>query len=393
MARPPARAASLQISVGSLQTALRAGVFFYHGAMNTSPYYSIRYWRYVAGAWLAIALFDAMQTVVSMKAMGMQHAWVTLFFVTVASWLPWGVLTPAILGLLRRFRLPSRELAPWSVHIAACVAVGATWGAWAALLEHATNPFAYARGAGPFPLLLTEKFLGNLVIDALLYGAVVALGMTLDAHNRLLHEHATSARLAELLAQAQLAALRLQIEPHFIFNTLNAATGLIREKKDQEAIALIAAFGDLLRRVTERSERQFVSMAEEIEFARKYLDIQQLRFAERLRYRIDIPDALMTAQVPDFIVQALVENAIKHGIAKRARGGELRVAASSDGAVLTVSVTNDGPPLAEPLQERVGLSNTRQRLLALYGERSSLTLQNHAGSGVLATITLPYRVQ
>lgn len=392
MARSPARGASLRISVRSLQSALRGWLFFYDGAMNTSPYSSMRHWRYVAGAWLAIALFDALQTVVSMKAMGMRHAWVTLFLVTLASWLPWAVLTPAILGLLRRFRLPSRQLTSWGVHIAACLAVGAVWGIWAALLEHATNPFAYAQGAGPFKLLLTGKFLGNLIVDALLYGAIVALSMTLDAHNRLLHQHAKSARLAELLAQAQLAALRLQIEPHFIFNTLNAATGLIREKKDSEAIALIAAFGDLLRRVTERSERQFVSMAEEIEFARKYLEIQQLRFAERLRYRIDIPSALMAARVPDFIVQALVENAIKHGISKRARGGELRVAASGDGAVLTISVSNDGPPLAEPLQERVGLSNTRQRLLALYGDHSSLTLQNHAG-GVLATITLPYREQ
>jgi signal transduction histidine kinase len=391
MARAAARVASLRISVGSLHSSLRARLFFYDGGMNTSPYHPIRSWRYVAGAWAAIALYDALQTVVSMKAMGMRHAWVTLFFVTLASWLPWAVLTPAILGLLRRFRLPSKAPTSWSVHIVACVAIGAVWGAWAALLEHATNPFAYAAGAGRFTLLWTEKFLGNLVVDALLYGAIAALSMTLDAHNRLLHQHATSARLAELLARAQLSALRLQIEPHFIFNTLNAATGLIREKKDNEAIALIAAFGDLLRRVTERSERQFVSMAEEIEFARKYLEIQRLRFAERLRYRIDVPDALMSAQVPDFIVQALVENAIKHGISKRARGGELRVAASRDGAVLTVSVSNDGPPLAEPLQERVGLSNTRQRLLALYGDRSSLTLQNHAGAGVLATITLPYR--
>ena len=389
MERPPARAASLQISVGSLQTVLRAGVFFYHGAMNTSPHYSIRYWRYVAGAWLAIALFDALQTVVSMKAMGMQHAWVTLFFVTVASWLPWAVLTPAILGLLRRFRLPSRELAPWSVHIAACVAVGATWGAWAALLEHATNPFAYARGAGPFPLLLTEKFLGNLVIDALLYGAIVAVGMTLDAHNRLLHQHATSARLAELLAQAQLAALRLQIEPHFIFNTLNAATGLIREKKDQEAIALIAAFGDLLRRVTERSERQFVSMAEEIEFARKYLDIQQLRFAERLRYRIDIPDDLMTAQVPDFIVQALVENAIKHGISKQIQGGLVRVIADFRGNNLELLVQNSGQLSETQNEEGFGIKSTQDRLNLMYQGKGVFEIRNLDATMVESKVVLP----
>ncbi|MBA5636321.1 histidine kinase [Duganella sp. LX20W] len=359
--------------------------------MKTATYPAPGAWRYVAGAWLALALFDATQTVVSMRAMGMHHAWLTLYLVTAASWAPWAVLTPAILRLLGRFRLPSAKLLHWSVHGAACLAVGVAWATWSALLEHATNPYAYAAGPGAFGPLWQAKFLGTVVVDVLLYGAIAALSMTLEAHNRLWQQRAAGARLAELLAQAQLAALRLQIEPHFIFNALNAVTGLIREHREQEAIAAIAALGDLLRRVTDRSQRQFVSMEEEIDFLRKYLDIQRMRFAERLRYQIDIPDELMQAQVPDFIAQALVENAIKHGIARRAKGGEVRVSATCDGAVLTLRVANDGPPLPEPLQERVGLANTRQRLLALFGDAAALSLHNLAGHGVLATITLPYR--
>lgn len=156
---------------------------------------------------------------------------------------------------------------------------------------------------------------------------------------------------------------------------------------------MIAALGDLLRRVTDRSQRQFVTMKEEVEFLRKYLDIQQLRFAERLRYRIDIPDEIMAALVPDFIVQALVENAIKHGISKRVRGGEIRVDATREDGLLMLKVFNDGPSLPEQIQEQVGLANTRQRLLALYGQAQELTLQNQATAGVLATITLPYREQ
>ncbi len=361
--------------------------------MTATAYYPTNSWRYVAGAWLLLALFDATQTVVSMRAMGMHHAWLTLFFVTFASWAPWALLTPLALGLLRRFRLPSPDVKPWAMHAATCLAIGAAWAVWSALLEHATNPLANIYGPDPLGLLWKAKFLGNLVGDVLLYGAIVAVSMTLDAHNRLLHQQAAGARLAELLAQAQLAALRLQIEPHFIFNALNAVTALIRENKSSDAIAMIAALGDLLRRVTERSERQFVTLEEEAEFLRKYLDIQQMRFAERLRWRLDIPATLLKAQVPDFIVQALVENAIKHGISKRAIGGELKVTAASDGASLTLSVFNDGPQLQDPLQEGVGLSNTRQRLLALYGNAQALTLQNQAGTGVLATITLPYREQ
>src|SRR5476649_2771042 len=246
-------------------------------------------------------------------------------------------------------------------------------------------------GADPFGLLWEGKFLGNLVVDVILYGVIVAISTSVNAHNRLWHQRAAGARLSESLAQAQLAALRVQIEPHFIFNSLDAVTDLIREKRDHDAIAVIAALGDLLRRVTDRSPRQFVTMREEGEFLRQYLEIQQLRFAERLRYQIDIHGEIMSALVPDFVLQALVENAIKHGISKRVRGGEIRVGATREAGLLTLKVFNDGPPLPEHIQEQVGLANTRQRLLALYGPAQELTLQNHATAGVLASITLPYR--
>ncbi|HXA47937.1 MAG TPA: histidine kinase, partial [Burkholderiaceae bacterium] len=294
-------------------------------------------------------------------------------------------------ALLQGFRLPTKEAMPWLAHAAACLAIDAASATWGALLEHATNPLANSYGPDAFADLWKAKFLGNLVGNVILYGAIVALSLTLEAHKRLAQQQAASARLSELLAQSQLAALRLQIEPHFIFNSLNAVTGLIREEKGNVAIGVIAALGDLLRRVTDQSDRQFVTLEEEISFLRKYLDIQQMRFAERLRYRMDIPDELMKAQVPDFILQPLVENAIKHGIAKRARGGELTVHATRDGAVLTLCVYNDGPLLPEQVRDGVGVTNARQRLLALYGNAQAMTLQNRGDTGVLATVTLPYR--
>ncbi|QGZ40397.1 sensor histidine kinase [Pseudoduganella flava] len=345
--------------------------------------------RQAALGWLALGLVDGTQVVVSMRAMGMHHAWVTLFVVTVASWAVWAAFTPVPLALLRRFPLPSRRVAAWLVHGVACLAIGVLWAAWAALLEHETNPYAYPEGPDPFLPLLRSKLLANLIGDVVLYGAIVALHAALEARARLLHQRAASARLAELLAQAQLAALRVQLEPHFLFNSLNAITALIRVNKGDEAIALTAALGDLLRRVTDRSERQLVTIEEELDFIRNYLDVQRIRFAERLRYRIDVPDSLKSALVPDFIVQPLVENAIKHGIAKRAKGGELTVAASADGGTLTLSVYNDGPPLPASWREGVGLANTRQRLRALYGGAEALTLRNEAAAGVLATLTLP----
>lgn len=360
-------------------------------AMTASTDYPRHTWRHIAGIWLAIGLFDATQTVVSMRTMGMQHAWTTLFIVTVVEWVAWALFTPIALDVLRRYPLPSRRPAHWAIHALACVAIGAAWCAWSALLEHVTDPFAYPKGPAPFLLLWESKFLGNLVGDIILYGAILALGITVQTQTRLLHQQAAGARLAELLAQAQLNALRLQLEPHFIFNALNAITALIRDDKDKEAIATTAALGDLLRRVTDRSARQFVSVADEIDFLQKYLAIQQMRFAERLRVAIDVPDALLKAQVPDFIVQPLVENAIKHGIAKRARGGAVTVSVTLAGATLTLAVFNDGPALPAQVLDGVGLANTRQRLRALYGDAQGLTLHDAAAGGVLATVILPYR--
>lgn len=348
-------------------------------------------WLQVGAAWLIIALFDATQTLVSMRAMGMHHAWRALFGVTAASWAVWPIATPAIFALLQRFRLPSRSVMHWLVHGAACVPISLAWATWTALLEHLTNPLANPRGPDAFADIWYPKFCGMLIVSVILYGAVVALSVTLDAHNRLARQQAASARLSELLAQAQLATLRLQLEPHFVFNSLNAVTGLIREERGNDAIAVIAALGDLLRRVTDHSDRQYVVLEEEIAFLRKYLDIQQMRFAERLCYHIEIPDELRAAQVPDFILQPLVENAIKHGIGKRAKGGALRVGAARDGALLTLTVYNDGPLLPADPGEGVGLANARQRLAALYGSEQTLGLKNWNDTGVLATITLPYR--
>ena len=348
-----------------------------------------RLWRNAAAGWCALGLFDATQTVISMRAMDMHHAWVTLFIVSVLSWAVWALFTPVPLLLLRRFVLPSRRVRNWLVHGAACLAIGVAWATWTAMLEHVTDPFAYPHGPDPFWPLLQSKFLGNLVGDVVFYGAIVVMSASADARARLLEERTASAQLSVLLAQTQLAALRLQLEPHFIFNALNAVTALIREKKDTEAIAMTAGLGDLLRRVTDQSERQFVTLEEETDFLRKYLAIQGMRFVERLRYKIDIPAALLTARVPDFILQPLVENAIKHGIARRVKGGDLHVTAHCDGDRLTLSVYNDGPPLQEPVVENVGVGNTRQRLQALYGGAQALTLASDGGTGVLATIVLP----
>ncbi len=347
-------------------------------------------WHYIAGAWLAIALFDASQTVFVMRAEGMHHAWTTLFFVRLVSWLVWALATPCVYALVRRFPLPAPRVLPWLIHAAACIGIGAVSATWIALLESTLDPWLEPHGPPSFVNVWQGNFMGSLLGDLILYGAILAVRAVFETRQRLARQEADSARLNAMLAQAQLAALRLQLEPHFMFNSLNAITALVREGRNDEAVTMIASMSELLRRVTDRSERQLVALEEEAAFLGKYLDIQGVRFADRLRCRLDIPEELKTARVPDLILQPLVENAIKHGIARQLKGGEVRVSAVSDGATLTLNVYNDGPALRDDYQPGVGLNNARRRLTALYGEACAVTLRNQA-SGVLASISLPYQ--
>jgi LytS/YehU family sensor histidine kinase len=215
----------------------------------------------------------------------------------------------------------------------------------------------------------------------------------LDSRERLSLQQTETARLNEQLSKAQLNALRRQIEPHFLFNTLNAIAGLVREKRNDAAVGMIAGLSDFLRRVVEDSDRQQVPLAEELEFAQKYLDIQKVRFAERLQVSVDVPRELFSAQVPTLILQPMVENAVKHGIAKRVQGGAIRIAAFRSNGRLTLSVYNDGPSLPagwEKTPSGVGISNVRTRLQTLYGDEFELSMRNQSPGGVEVSVSVPF---
>jgi len=215
----------------------------------------------------------------------------------------------------------------------------------------------------------------------------------LSSRKRLVFQQTETARLSEQLTQAQLDALRRQIEPHFLFNTLNSVAGLVREQKNDAAVSMIAGLSDFLRRVLEGSTRQEVPLGEEMEFTNRYLEIQKVRFAERLQLSVDVPRQLCSARVPSLILQPMVENAIKHGIAKRAQGGSIRISASRCDGTLTLSVCNDGPSLPvdwEMTRPGIGISNVRTRLQSLYGDAFQLNMRNQDVGGVEVTVSLPF---
>ena len=352
-------------------------------------------WFWIAAIWSGLGLFDATQNVLVMRAEGMHHAWTHLFVYLLFGQLPWALATPLVLRLGRQFPLAQwRRVSNWGIHLAACATIGFVSAVWNATQEELLNPWANASGRGPFTELWSQKFYNGLLSYVLLYGAILLVSHALDSREQLARQRTESALLNEQLSKAQLNALRRQIEPHFLFNTLNAIAGLVRENRNDGAVTMIAGLSDFLRRVLEDSNRQHVPLGEELEFALKYLDIQKIRFGERLQVSVSVPRELLPVPVPSLILQPMVENAIKHGIAKRVQGGAVRIAALRTNGTLTLSVYNDGPSLPQDWKKThsgIGIANVQTRLQGLYGHAFELSMRNQEPGGVEVSLSVPWK--
>lgn len=202
-----------------------------------------------------------------------------------------------------------------------------------------------------------------------------------------------ASELARQLAAAQLSALKMQLQPHFLFNTLGAIIVLVQQQKTSEAEAMVARLGDLLRLALEDVDAQEVPLWRELEFLRLYLSIEELRFKDRLRLRITADPGLSDALVPHMVLQPLVENAVRHGLGQSEEVVTIDVSATKRDGSLALIVSDDGPGLQPPRLEQpgIGLANTRSRLGRLYGDGASLAAENTTPHGARVTITLPLR--
>ncbi len=352
-------------------------------------------WKWIAVLWIGFALVNATQIVAGMRAVGMQHAWARLFFTVFASWIVWALATPLVLLLGRRFPPTQwRSIRVWAIHFAACIAVGAIYGLWAAALQMTLQPWQVMQ-VTEFAKTAFYVFYGEFHLFLILYASILVVDYMLESTRRLAQRETEAARLGEQLSRAQLDALRRQLEPHFFFNTLNAVAGLVRENRNDDAVSMIAGLSDLLRRVLDDSGKREVSLGEEMEFLETYLEIQKTRFADRLQVSVNVPREFHNARVPSLILQPMVENAIEHGIGKRAAGGAIRIGAVRNNGFLTLSVYNQGPSIPENWEEHrtgVGISNVRARLQSLYGRASHLDIRNR-DEGVEVQLSVPYKAK
>jgi LytS/YehU family sensor histidine kinase len=200
-----------------------------------------------------------------------------------------------------------------------------------------------------------------------------------------------SSQLERQLVEAHLSALKMQLHPHFLFNTLNTIMVLVRQQKGREAEEMLARLSDLLRCVLEDVQAQEVSLARELEYLQLYLSIEQVRFQDRLRVEVAVDPEVLDAGLPHMALQPIVENAIRHGIGRSSSAGAISITACRVDGTVQIKVVDDGPGLgSNGGGSGIGLANTRARLRELYGEAAELTVENGERGGVVATMVLPF---
>ena len=233
-------------------------------------------WYWVAVICGGFGIFEATQTVVVMRAEGMHHAWTRLFITILLSWVPWAVAAQAVMQLGRNYPVFHRGWASaWVRHGVMWMAILISATTWNTVIEGWLNPWTPESTTSPLLELWRLKFTNEVLGSLILYAGILLVGWILDSRERLARQRMEAAQLSEQLTKAQWSALRQQIEPHFLFNTLNTIAGLVREGRNDDAVDMIAGLSELLRGTLKTSDRQEVKLGEELEIVKKYLEIEK----------------------------------------------------------------------------------------------------------------------
>jgi hypothetical protein len=302
----------------------------------------------------------------------------------------WFLLTPLVLRFGAKFPL---ETSDWQGNLVAHLAASAVVPTLYLLLcqtfvLHWLRPLAFR------PPTLGAEYLYAVVAgyptELLTYWVIVGIQHGVRIFHERRAREVASAQMQARLAEARLLALTMQLQPHFLFNTLNTISALIHEDPDA-ADRMLARLGDLLRITLEGGSRSEVTLRQELELLQRYLAIEEVRFADRLQISMDVAPETLDARVPSLLLQPLVENALRHGLARRQEPGRLGIRATLENDFLRLVIDNDGPPLREPRAEGIGLSNTRARLLQLYGPEHRFDIRDLPAGGVSTELVLPLR--
>jgi two-component system, LytTR family, sensor kinase len=341
--------------------------------------------------WGFIATILAIQNYTATIAEGAQADLFQSFVLQVATYGPWAIFTPLLYFYFRRFpidRLLSvRTLLVLPGIAAACIALQI--GSHTIAMALCPGPSAHPR---PFWSMYASMLEWISFPSFLTFSAIVGGCHAVNYYQRFRERERATVALEKELAEAHLQALHSQLQPHFFFNTLHAIASLVRDKQNDAAINMIARLSDLFRLVLAQEQAHRIPLRRELEFLSAYLEIEKVRFSDRLRVEMNIPDETLDVLVPTLILQPLVENAIKYGMSTGTSPGLVRIASQAIDGRLKLSVQNEGSDLSPGWQEKpgaVGVRNTRRRLKQLYGDRHHFDLREENQLGVIAELLIP----
>lgn len=355
-------------------------------------------WSLILLVWLIPASVGLLQMIAASLLrgnFGEEWPWALL---QIPRWLTWVPITPIVFYAADRFPFRRDRLArsAWThlgIALVIAVVIEVLWLQISFVIQGYLEPEALARMQSNRAEVYSVAVLSRLLGDAFIYAAVLGVATTLGYHRRLRERELRAANLEAQLALAQVQALKMQVHPHFLFNTLHAVTVLIREDP-AAATRVVTRLGDLLRLTLSRATTPQVSFRRELEILTLYLEIERTRFQDRLEIAYDVQPATLGALVPDLILQPLVENAIRHGVSPNAGTGRIEVRSRRDGDWLDVEIRDNGAGLArgQVRPDGIGLTTTRARLERLYGHQQELTLANLPEGGCVARIRIPFQL-
>ncbi|HUF12803.1 MAG TPA: sensor histidine kinase [Longimicrobiales bacterium] len=378
--------------------------------MNVRVHLNLRDRLLILGFWILFGLLETTGTYLSARVSDYPLPFDTALLANMPFWLVWALFTPIVFWLASRFRFQEGKAGRFAaIHFpAALVLSGLQILIAGGIYYYATRVYFWTNWPASFETTLGDFYnrwsQTYLIVDVIVYWAIVGAYSALDYHRRFRERELETARLETQTAQlearvtdARLAALRMELNPHFLFNTLNAISALVRRGEHKEAVTMLARLGDLLRVTLERGGEQEIPLEKELEYLASYLEIERVRFRDRLTIETEVADDSSHALVPTFILQPLVENAVRHGISRSTEGGVIRVSAqraADERLVLTVTDSGDGFRTPEGrVREGVGMKNTRARLDQLYGTRARLEWENPPEGGARVTVTMPFVTQ
>jgi two-component system LytT family sensor kinase len=354
--------------------------------------YSRRLWLLIISCASFLALIYSARSIFMGVSQGRPFDWVRQIGFEFLYWYVWAALTPVVIWFARRFELQRTNwlrtllalaafgllIAPLQSTVEFCLAYSID------ILRHMPQEEMARRRQVLWRAIVVETF-GNFVI----YALIVCGHYAYEYYLRYREREIRSVELEGRLAQAELQNLKMQLHPHFLFNTLNTISVLMMRDVGL-ANRMLIRLSDLLRLTLDNAGNQMVTLKQELDFLRGYLEIEQTRFQDRLTINIDVSPAALDASVPNLILQPLVENAIRHGITTRPGAGVIQIRAHVAEKDLHLEVSDDGPGLGSRFKKGIGLKNTEARLAQLYGPAQRFELINRPSGGLQVTITIPF---